>query len=585
MTWSVTQGIAATPTQATLNSATTTTTVSITPSTAGSFLFITGQLGGDDSVAGVTSVSDSVDGAWTLLQVRSGGTNSDPKNECVYIAYRDNASSTAARTITVTFPAHTDSLFSTISPGEATHSGITFSTDGAAATIGAGGTTAQTSITVTGPTPTLTGDLVIGSGVVGNGSTWTSPNGTGNWSTLYALGPSGAGSDGCSVIQVDASTTQLSTVWSESASSGQYGVAIVQAFKGPAAATGIGTPIGGTSDHPGASPGILTGRYAPFKQGVPAQTPIYPAARGQWWTSTPLHPGQHPGKPFFPNLKQGIPVVASPDVTVALTQAAGTGAVGTIKPTLDTALTEDAATGTAGTITAVPTFALTQVAASGTVGTVVPAHDQALSQDAATGSVGSTAPGISIALSQDAATGSVGTLKLEIAVPLSETFATGAAGTMTASIAGGGDVTVALSQVAATGTVGIFIPSIDLALIQVSATSAVGSVAGSLAALHTRGMPRIHKHRPERFDEELDRRQRLREAIEANFAEPQIQEAIAPYVQRSSKPVSRVNVDWDQIYANLESIEHFLRVFEQTRLEKETSRRNQDDEDDLLELI
>lgn len=108
-----------------------------------------------------------------------------------------------------------------------------------------------------------------------------------------------------------------------------------------------------------------------------------------------------------------------------------------------------------------------------------------------------------------------------------------------------------------------------------------GAIGPAPHVLRHRGMPKVHK----RHFEDIEERARLRAAIEANFAAPEVQEAIAPYVQRSTRTDSRINVDWDQIYANFEAIEQFLRVFEQTRLEKQAWRRNQDDEDDLMELI
>lgn len=232
MAWSVTQGLAATPTQVAI-AANGTTTKTITPTAVGSTLFATiavsGAAGGSANVPNIASVSDSVDGAWTLVQVTTSATTGTNTGGSVVIAYRDNASSTASRTVTLTCGTKAGSL--TWSLGEATHSGITFSVDGSA-TAGSGATASGTTVTVSGPTPSVAGGLAIGVGLNDGGSGWTAPTG-GIWSVLWSLTASGVGTDGRAVAGVGPTAgSAMSTAFTETGASSQVPAAAVVVFAG-----------------------------------------------------------------------------------------------------------------------------------------------------------------------------------------------------------------------------------------------------------------------------------------------------------------------------------------------------------------
>lgn len=231
--WSITQGVGATPTQVAI-AANGTTTKTITPTAIGSTLIasiaISGAAGGPANVPNIASVSDSVDGAWTLVQVTTSAVLGTNTGGSVVIAYRDNASSTASRTVTLTCGTKAGAL--TWALAEATHSGITFTVDGSA-TVGSGATASATSVTVSGPTPSVAGGLAIGVGINDGGSAWTAPTG-GIWSVLWSLTASGSGTDGRAVGGVGpTSGSAMSTVFTETAASSQVPAAVVVVFKGP----------------------------------------------------------------------------------------------------------------------------------------------------------------------------------------------------------------------------------------------------------------------------------------------------------------------------------------------------------------
>lgn len=234
--WVVTQGVGATPTQVSIL-ANATTTLTITPTAVGSTLIATISISANltGQTVNIASVSDSVDGAWTLVKVSTSATGGSTAGTCSVVAYRDNASTTGSRTVTLTNGANDGAM--TWALGEATHSGITFSLDGSA-TAGTGATTAGTTVTVSGPTPSNSGGLAIGSSTNDGGSAWTAPSG-GIWSVLWSLTSSGAGTDGRSVIGVNPATgSAMSTSFTETSAAVAVPSAVVVVFKGAAAPSG-----------------------------------------------------------------------------------------------------------------------------------------------------------------------------------------------------------------------------------------------------------------------------------------------------------------------------------------------------------
>lgn len=105
---------------------------------------------------------------------------------------------------------------------------------------------------------------------------------------------------------------------------------------------------------------------------------------------------------------------------------------------------------------------------------------------------------------------------------------------------------------------------------------------GSTGVFGRRGKGGDDAFKRRHFDD-IEQRRKLRELIEAQFAEPEIQQAIAPYILPSAHPKLRPKFDWDQIAQNFESLEHFLRVFEQNKALLRKA--EDDDESDLLELL
>jgi hypothetical protein len=257
--WIVTQGIGATPTQVTLaNGAGNTTTLNITPSIAGSMLFFVAAVGENSSINTWTA-SDSVDGAWTVVAVQSGGGTG--LQDTVLLGYRDNASSTAARTVTLSRSTNTASTFISWSLGEAFHDGFAFATDGSV-TWGSGATSQGNgtpnanpfTTTLVGPTPTVSGDLIFALysvfDTLANVNGFPHPvAGDAGWSaiqTLWTLANSGAGNDGYMFVQNYNSTSQLTTGFTLTASvtpTWTYPVGLVFAFKGGG---GAAVPVFGT---------------------------------------------------------------------------------------------------------------------------------------------------------------------------------------------------------------------------------------------------------------------------------------------------------------------------------------------------
>src|ERR1035437_7430624 len=148
------------------------------------------------------------------------------------------------------------------------------------------------------------------------------------------------------------------------------------------------------------------------------------------------------------------------------------------------ALTQVAATGSVGTITAIcqvnGSAALTGVSATSSVGTVTPKIETALTGNAATGSVGSVVAynAISIAITSVSATGSVGNINASnaISIALTGISGTGSIGSVIAS----NSLSIALTGVSGTGSVGNVQFGKGFNLTGVSGTGFVGNVVQSL---------------------------------------------------------------------------------------------------------
>lgn len=237
MAWVVTQGTGATATQISLgNAGALSTTLAITPGAVGSFLFFTASIG-ENATLHTWSASDNVDGAWTVVQVQSG-VGGASQTTCV-IGFRDNCSSTAARTVSLTRNSSTGSSSISWALGAATHTGVVFATDGQAS-AGGGLSTPAATITVSGLVPGTVNDLILAVGSNDGGSAWTHPvAGDSGWTLLQALWNvvvSGAGTDGKAVAMVYGSVASLSTIFTETGAS-SHPTGLVLAFKGP-----TGTP-------------------------------------------------------------------------------------------------------------------------------------------------------------------------------------------------------------------------------------------------------------------------------------------------------------------------------------------------------
>ena len=84
-----------------------------------------------------------------------------------------------------------------------------------------------------------------------------------------------------------------------------------------------------------------------------------------------------------------------------------------------------------------------------------------------------------------------------------------------------------------------------------------------------------------RFDD-LERRKKLRETIEAAMGEPAVREAMAPYVRQTLFHVEHPKLNWAKIYENMAQIEQNLAALQEI-IEKDRS--IDDDDEDMMELI
>ena len=321
---------------------------------------------------------------------------------------------------------------------------------------------------------------------------------------------SGVGAYDAQGVQTDTGNNPTTAATATNSAQPAFGIAVCIDYQGGTPAVGTGYTSGGVIT----GGGLLGGRiaYRSFAT-VAAQTVDFGNAgfdrtctvfalflEGGGATPTPLgyisranHPGRGPGvRRFGLRANPGGVVIATANVTVALTGVSGAGAVGSVAQSRTVPLTQVAGTGAVGTVAQSRTVALTQVAGSGAVGSVAPAISAALTQAAGSGAVGTVAPSNSVALTQVSATGAVGTVTAgsAVTVALTGVSATGSVGTVAPSTAtaltqaaGSGAVgtvspaaSVALSQVAGAGVVGALAPSTSVALTQVSGAGAVGTV-------------------------------------------------------------------------------------------------------------
>lgn len=415
MAWSITQGVGATPTQKAV-AANGTATLTITPTAVGSTLFATigiaATANGATNVPSIASVSDSVDGAWTLVQVTTSASGSVAGNSAV-VAYRDNASSTAARTVTLTNGTKAGAL--TWALGEATHSGITFAVDGTA-TAGSGATTAATSVTVSGPTPSVANGLALAVGANDGGSSWTSPTG-GIWSVLWSLTSSGAGTDGRAVGGTNPTAgSAMSTTFTESGASFSVPCAVVVVFQGAS---------GGVSEN-------LTDQTATFTEGSVEQAVSY--------SLTALTATFAEGT---------ITASTGSNVNVSLTAQTATFSEGTISPNIGYLL--DDGVGLGGQV------------ATFTEGTPTETVSYALTGQTITASEGAPTSAVSISLTGQTATFAEGTISAAVGGNVTTTLAgqtaTFTEGTITAQTAGNVVRSLtALQAVFSAGTITAIVP-------------------------------------------------------------------------------------------------------------------------------
>lgn len=449
MAWSVTQGLAATPTQVGI-AANGTTTKTITPTAVGSTLFatiaISGAAGGSANVPNIASVSDSVDGAWTLVQVTTSATTGTNTGGSAVIAYRDNASSTAARTVTLTCGTKAGSL--TWSLGEATHAGITFSVDGSA-TAGSGATAAATTVTVSGPTPSVAGGLALGVGLNDGGSGWTAPTG-GIWSVLWSLTASGAGTDGRAVAGVGPTAgSAMSTAFTETGASSQVPAAVVVVFAGASGTSANLTAQTGTFTEGTVSQSVsytLGSQTATFTEGtISASTGgnVSLSLSGQTATFTEGTLSLSLGY----DLNDGVPLTGqtatfaegSPTETLAyaLTAQNGTFTEGSVSQNISYTLGSQTATFTEGSITA------TQ---GGNVSKTLTGQTATFSEGTITATISYSATALNV-------TSSEGTLLDQSSYTLAGQTLTFTEGTITATTSG--NVTRTLTGLSASFTLGL----------------------------------------------------------------------------------------------------------------------------------
>ncbi len=241
MAWSILQGAGATASQPGSISNGSSVTLTITPTTAGNLLFAS-IVGGQTSTAMACTVSDNVDGAWTVVSQVSAATGNSTGS---FIAYKV-CTSTAARTVSLKNTGGT--AFFTWALGEAAPGGLTVATDGSA---GNALTTAGTTVVVAGPTPSVAGDLIISVGANNGATSWTAPTGQ---TTLWQV-VSGSSNDGFAVYKINPPAgTALSTTFTET--SGTWlATGLVLAFSGGSSAT----PVTGQTAAEWRPPGLGKG--------------------------------------------------------------------------------------------------------------------------------------------------------------------------------------------------------------------------------------------------------------------------------------------------------------------------------------
>ena len=198
-------------------------------------------------------------------------------------------------------------------------------------------------------------------------------------------------------------------------------------------------------------------------------------------------------------------IASSPDVTLALTGVAASGAVGSFGRTLALGLTGVLATGATGTLTPTITYGatLTGVAATGAVGSVVGSRTLGLAGLSSTATAGTLASSRSTGITGIAASGALGSFGVTKSgsVTLTGVLSTGAVGSLSpataraltgvlgtwavGSVLPSADVTVALTGVNSATAVGAVISSQTKAITGNAATGAAGSVALSLSTTLT----------------------------------------------------------------------------------------------------
>jgi len=208
----------------TTNAGPSTITLNITPNAANNLLVVTGcMMNANTLLATVSSVSDSVDGAWTVVQANSpAGTAANNQNS--FIAYKI-CSSTAARTITCTWAGAT-SYYSSASTAEFSGINTTAPLDSSNTA-----TTAATGTTVSVSNTTVTAGDVLVVAVGGNlaGSAWSSPT---DWRLLWNVATAGASQDGRSVFQIGTGAASYSATFTETGGT-WFPTATMVAFKAP----------------------------------------------------------------------------------------------------------------------------------------------------------------------------------------------------------------------------------------------------------------------------------------------------------------------------------------------------------------
>lgn len=113
--------------------------------------------------------------------------------------------------------------------------------------------------------------------------------------------------------------------------------------------------------------------------------------------------------------------------------------------------------------------------------------------------------------------------------------------------------------------------SSPLALLAPSIHVFAGHIGGDDAPRKRR---RVEDFKPEKFGD-LERRMRLRAALEAQFEAPQIKEALKPYTKMPKRPNAPIKFNWAQVYEHIDEMERTIAAM----------RRDIDDEDDILSIM